>query len=73
MLVGFVENKQKLKLLNEKKFYIYYLAGYPVSGKILAGYPKSVSGTTLILSDKDLPPNPRPPFAPCGGGNIFSQ
>ena len=33
-----------------EKFYVYYLAGYPVSGKMLAaGYSaKSVSGTTVI-------------------------
>ena len=58
MLVGFL-GKLKISKKKWKKIYIYYLAGYPVSGpagypaKLLTGYPaagysaKSVSGTTL--------------------------
>ena len=40
MLVGFVENWKFLYFFWKKKeIYIYYLAGYPVSGQ--AGYPVS--------------------------------
>ena len=56
MLVGFAGNLKFEKMIFV--FYIYYLAGYPVSGhagysavypaKSLAGYPaKSILGTTL--------------------------
>ena len=63
MLVGFVETKNFLNFF-EKKFYIYYLAGYPYPAKLLAGYPgagylaKSVSGTTLVYNQgcKKFPP-----------------
>ena len=37
MLIGFVENLKIQKKLR-KKFYIYYLAGYPVSGQINIRY-----------------------------------
>ena len=51
MLISIFENKKISEKKLYKKFYIFYLAGYPVSGKILAGYPaKSVSGTTTTLS-----------------------
>ena len=40
MLVGFVEN---FLIFLEKKFYIYYLAGYPVSGKIIGRISGQIS------------------------------
>ena len=43
MLAGFIDNKKFLTFF-EKKFYCYYLAGYPVSGKIIG----RISGQIII-------------------------